>query len=114
MESEIRRTWKNEESIYTSRCLDDSSTCSGTGKSINPALFSNDMENNSLLNPARLIMGHSMGFRQELPAGYGYYLSRYTNHLSYAFLRIEMELDLNVINYGSTALLLKLMMIITP
>jgi len=72
---------------------------------INPALFLGDMDNNSLLNPARLNMGHSMGFMAGTSsAGYGYYLSRYTNHLSYAFSqKLKMELDLNVINYGSTA-----------
>jgi hypothetical protein len=77
---------------------------------INPALFLGDMDNNSLLNPARLNMGHSMGFMAGTSSlGNGYYLSRYTNHLSYAFSqKLKMELDLNVINYGSTSTSFKL------
>jgi hypothetical protein len=77
---------------------------------INPALFSNDTETISLLNPNRLNMSHSMGIMAGTSSvGYGYYLSRYTNHLSYAFSqKLKMELDLNVINYGSTASSFKL------
>lgn len=62
------------------------------------------------LNPYRvtnslpgLKMSHSMGFEAgSSSSGYGYYLSRYTNHMKYQFTpSLELDLDLNFINYGS-------------
>jgi len=51
----------------------------------------------------KLSMSHSMGFEAGSSSrGDGYYLSRYTNHLSYAFSpKLELDLDLNFVNFGS-------------
>ncbi len=56
-----------------------------------------------LLDLNRLSMRHSMGFSAGVSSlGQGYYLSRYTNHLSYTFNpRLDLELDLNFVNFGS-------------
>ena len=58
---------------------------------------------NSLLSMDRLSMSHSMGFQAGTSSsGDGYYLSRYTNHLKYKFNpKLEMDLDLNFVNFGS-------------
>ena len=58
----------------------------------------------SLLDLNRISMNHSMGFSAGVSsAGSGYYLSRYTNHLRYSFNpKLDMELDLNFVNFGST------------
>lgn len=50
-----------------------------------------------------LQMSHSMGFEAGTSSvGNGYYLSRYTNHLSYSFNpKLDMDLDLNFVNFGS-------------
>lgn len=59
----------------------------------------------SMHNPAlaNLSMSHSMGFEAGSSSrGDGYYLSRYTNHLNYAFSpKLELDLDLNFVNFGS-------------
>lgn len=57
---------------------------------------------NSLLNLEKLSMSHSMGFEAGTSStGYGYYLSRYTNHLKYNFNpKLELDLDLNFVNVG--------------
>ncbi|MCK9583948.1 MAG: hypothetical protein M0R69_03435 [Candidatus Cloacimonetes bacterium] len=59
----------------------------------------------SLHSPAltKLSMSHSMGFEAgSSSGGDGYYLSRYTNHLNYAFSpKLELDLDLNFVNFGS-------------
>ena len=51
----------------------------------------------------RLSMNHSMGFEAGMSsAGGGYYLSRYTNHIRYNLNpKLDLELDLSLINYGS-------------
>jgi len=58
---------------------------------------------NSLLSLNKLSMRHSMGFEAGTSSlGEGYYLSRYTNHLMYSFNpKLEMNLDLNFVNFGS-------------
>lgn len=58
------------------------------------------MESSPLKN---LKMSHSMGFEAGGNSrGDGYYLSRYTNHLKYELNpKLELDLDLNFINYGS-------------
>ncbi len=57
-----------------------------------------------LLSLDRLSMSHSMGFEAgSSSAGRGYYLSRYTNHIRYAFNpKLDLELNLSLVNYGST------------
>lgn len=62
----------------------------------NPFSLSSPMLNN-------LSMSHSMGFEAGSSSrGDGYYLSRYTNHLKYAFSpKLELDLDLNFVNFGS-------------
>ena len=67
-----------------------------------PALSPYAAQGNSLLDVARLSMRHSMGFSAGYSGQGGYYLSRYTNHLQYAFSpQLELDLDLNLINYGT-------------
>lgn len=67
---------------------------------LNP--FSNSSFN-TLLNPNRLRMSHSMGFQAGMSSqGGGFYLSRYTNHIKYEFNpRLTLDLDLNLVNYGT-------------
>ncbi|HNQ43242.1 MAG TPA: hypothetical protein PKI59_02385 [Candidatus Cloacimonadota bacterium] len=50
-----------------------------------------------------LKMSHSMGFEAGTSSsGLGYYMSRYTNHLKYSLNpKLELDLDLNFVNYGS-------------
>ncbi|MDY0150757.1 MAG: hypothetical protein RBS43_00615 [Candidatus Cloacimonas sp.] len=57
----------------------------------------------SLLSMDKLSMSHSMGFEAgSSSVGDGYYLSRYTNHLKYKFNpKLELNLDLNFVNFGS-------------
>ena len=59
----------------------------------------------SLLDMNRISMRHSMGFSAGVSSqGQGYYLSRYTNHLKYEFNpKLELELDLNFVNFGSAS-----------
>ncbi len=59
----------------------------------------------SLLDMNRISMRHSMGFSAGVSSqGQGYYLSRYTNHLKYEFNpKLDLELDLNVVNFGSAS-----------
>ena len=56
------------------------------------------------LQSNKLSMSHSMGFEAgSSSTGSGYYLSRYTNHISYSFNpKLALDLDLNFINFGST------------
>ena len=56
----------------------------------------------SLLNWNKLSLSHSLGFQAGTAStGEGYYLSLYTNHLKYKFNpKLEMNLDLNFVNYG--------------
>jgi len=62
---------------------------------VGPGLFS--------LN--KIHMAHSLGFEAgSSSTGNGYYLSRYTNHINYKFNpKLELDLDLNFINFGTTA-----------
>lgn len=64
----------------------------------------------SLLSLNRISMSHSMGFSAGTTlGGNGYYMSRYTNHLKYAFSKkLDLELDLNFVNFGSTSSSFKL------
>jgi len=64
----------------------------------------------SLLNPDRLSMSHSLGFYAGASSsGQGFYLSRYTNQLKYTFNpKLDLELDLNFVNYGSAGSSFKL------
>ena len=50
-----------------------------------------------------LNMSHSMGFQAGTSSsGSGYYLSRYTNHLSYKLSpKMDLDVDLNFVNFGS-------------
>jgi hypothetical protein len=50
-----------------------------------------------------LSMSHSMGFQAGTSSsGSGYYLSRYTNHLSYKLSpKMDLDVDLNFVNFGS-------------
>ena len=66
---------------------------------LNP--FSNGQS--SLMSMDKLSMSHSMGFQAGTSSsGDGYYLSRYTNHLKYQFNpKLELDLDLNFVNFGS-------------
>lgn len=59
----------------------------------------------SLLSRDRLSMSHSMGFTAGTnSAGGGYYLSRYTNSIFYSINpKLNLELDLSLVNYGSTS-----------
>ncbi|MGB4261418.1 MAG: hypothetical protein WBJ09_05875 [Candidatus Cloacimonas acidaminovorans] len=56
----------------------------------------------SFLGLNKLSMSHSLGFQAGTSStGEGYYLSLYTNHLKYKFNpKLEMNLDLNFVNYG--------------
>ena len=56
-----------------------------------------------LISLDRLSMNHSMGFEAGMSsAGSGYYLSRYTNHIRYNLNpKLDLELDLSLVNYGS-------------
>ncbi len=58
---------------------------------------------NTLFNPNLMTMSHSMGFEASSSStGNAFYLSRYTNHIHYQFNpKLEMQLDLNFVNYGS-------------
>lgn len=58
---------------------------------------------NSLMNIDKMAMSHSMGFEAGTSSGGdGYYLSRYTNHIKYKFNpKLELDLDLNFVNFGS-------------
>ncbi len=58
-----------------------------------------------MLAPNKLSMSHSMGFEAGTSSnGMGYYLSRYTNHLSYKFNpKLELDLDLSLVNFGSAS-----------
>ncbi|MDD4223090.1 MAG: hypothetical protein PHD87_00690 [Candidatus Cloacimonetes bacterium] len=58
-----------------------------------------------LLSLDRLSMSHSMGFEAGTSsAGGGFYLSRYTNRIRYAFNpKLDLELDLSLVNFGSTS-----------
>ena len=57
-----------------------------------------------LLSLNRFSMNHSMGFSAGVSSlGSGYYLSRYTNQINYAFSpKLNLELDLSLVNYGTT------------
>ncbi|MCB5228844.1 MAG: hypothetical protein LHW44_02080 [Candidatus Cloacimonetes bacterium] len=58
----------------------------------------------SLFDKTRLSMSHSMGFEAGTSSMGGYYLSRYTNHLMYQLNpKLDMKLDLSVVNFGSTS-----------
>ncbi|MDD2596594.1 MAG: hypothetical protein PHT47_03215 [Candidatus Cloacimonetes bacterium] len=52
-----------------------------------------------------LKMSHSMGFEAGTSSGGdGYYLSRYTNTLSYKLSpKMDLDVDLNFVNFGSTS-----------
>lgn len=52
-----------------------------------------------------LKMSHSMGFEAGTSSsGDGYYLSRYTNTLSYKLSpKMDLDVDLNFVNFGSTS-----------
>lgn len=65
----------------------------------------NPFKGSSLLIPNKLSMSHSMGFEAGTASGgNGYYLSRYTNHISYKFNpKLALDLDLNFVNFGSTS-----------
>ncbi|GAB1468451.1 hypothetical protein MASR2M64_11790 [Candidatus Cloacimonadota bacterium] len=56
----------------------------------------------ALFAPNKIQMSHSLGFQAGTSStGDGYYLSRYTNHIMYKFNpKLEMNLDLNFVNYG--------------
>ncbi len=58
---------------------------------------------NTLFNPNQMTVSHSMGFEAGASSsGNAFYLSRYTNHIHYQFNpKLEMQIDLNFINYGS-------------
>ncbi|MGC9361413.1 MAG: hypothetical protein ACP5F3_00645 [Candidatus Syntrophosphaera sp.] len=58
----------------------------------------------SLFDLNRLQMNHSVGFSAGMSSsGYGFYLSRYTNHLQYKFNpKLDLELDLSFVNFGSS------------
>jgi hypothetical protein len=60
---------------------------------------------NSLLNPYKLKMSHSMGFLAGTSSnGFGFYESRYTNHIKYEFSpKLAMNLDLNFVNFGTAS-----------
>ncbi|MFO8144190.1 MAG: hypothetical protein R6T89_00440 [Candidatus Syntrophosphaera sp.] len=59
----------------------------------------------ALIDLNRLSMNHSLGFSAGVSSsGYGYYLSRYTNHLQYKFNpKLDLELDLSFVNFGSAS-----------
>lgn len=65
----------------------------------------NPFKGSSLLMPNKLSMSHSMGFEAGTASGgNGYYLSRYTNHISYKFNpKLALDLDLNFVNFGSAS-----------
>jgi hypothetical protein len=67
--------------------------------------FNQDLFSNSLLNPYKLKMTHSMGFMAGASSnGLGFYESRYTNHINYEFNpKLSLALDLNFVNYGTTS-----------
>ncbi|MDD2230606.1 MAG: hypothetical protein PHY48_14565 [Candidatus Cloacimonetes bacterium] len=58
---------------------------------------------NTLIHMDKIQMSHSMGFQAGTSStGDGYYLSRYTNHIMYKFNpKLELNLDLNFVNYGT-------------
>lgn len=56
-----------------------------------------------LFDISKLRMSHSVGFEAGVSSMGGYYLSRYTNHLKYSFNpKLDLKVDLSVINYGSS------------
>ena len=56
-----------------------------------------------LFDISKLKMSHSVGFEAGASSMGGYYLSRYTNHLKYSFNpKLDLKMDLSVINYGSS------------
>ncbi|MGB4309771.1 MAG: hypothetical protein WBI94_05790 [Candidatus Cloacimonadaceae bacterium] len=56
-----------------------------------------------LFDVSKLKMSHSVGFEAGASSMGGFYLSRYTNHLKYSFNpKLDLKLDLSVINYGSS------------
>lgn len=61
-------------------------------------------ETPGLLSLDRFSMNHSLGFSAGMSSvGTGYYLSRYTNQISYVFSpKLDLELDLSLVNFGST------------
>lgn len=65
----------------------------------------NPFSGSGLLRSNRLAMSHSMGFEAGTASGgNGYYLSRYTNHISYKFNpKLALDLDLNFVNFGSAS-----------
>jgi hypothetical protein len=70
-----------------------------------PDLLNQTNNINTLLNPYKLKMSHSMGFSAGTSSnGLGFYQSRYTNHLQYDFSpKLNMAIDLNFVNFGSTS-----------
>jgi hypothetical protein len=65
--------------------------------------FNGDLSSNSLLNPYKLKMTHSVGFMAGTSSnGLGFYESRYTNLINYEFNpKLSLALDLNFVNFGS-------------
>lgn len=69
-----------------------------------PMFSPNATVSSGLFSLNKIHMAHSIGFEAgSSSTGTGYYLSRYTNHLSYAFNpKLELDLDLNFVNFGTT------------
>jgi len=67
-----------------------------------PSLSPYTNNSSTLLNMDKLTINHSLGFQAGTSSlGDGYYLSLYTNHLKWTFNpKLEMNLDLNFVNYG--------------
>ncbi len=63
----------------------------------------NPFHRGSLFGSNKLSMSHSLGFEAGTSSnGYGYYLSRYTNHIGYKFSsKLDLDIDLNLVNFGS-------------
>ncbi|HNX36806.1 MAG TPA: hypothetical protein PKI15_00470 [Candidatus Cloacimonadota bacterium] len=63
----------------------------------------NPFHNKGLFNNNKLQMSHSVGFEAgSSSSGYGYYLSRYTNHINYRFSsKLDLDIDLSLVNFGS-------------
>lgn len=65
----------------------------------------NPFHKGSLFGSNRLSMSHSLGFEAGTSSnGYGYYLSRYTNHIGYKFSsKLDLDIDLSLVNFGSAS-----------
>ncbi len=68
-----------------------------------PSFSPYQADSSPLFDLSRLSMRHSLGFSAGTSSsGDGFYMSRYTNHLSYQFSpKLDLDLDLHFVNFGT-------------